>query len=365
MKLKNPLYADFLVTPRCNFNCSFCSASATKGKGEIKELSLSVIENTFKQLDDLEVLRVSIEGGEPFLRDDIIEIIQIADMMDFEYYVNTNGSLITNSIASSLSKTKIPQICMSIDGPNNVIHDASRGYPGSFELMKRAVRELHSKGIKVQAIITLSSINLDYFYETMHFIKSLGINSASVMILATVGNALNGIGVDYHKWSKLLVRLSKDKSIGNLPIDIRLVPAGESLHPWELYLPLKESNNLNLMNQWIPENSVSLIDNNSFGCTACRESLAIDGFGNVYGCSLMVSNKELSGGNILDKTLNDIWYNSDVFNNLRGAKLKDIEGPCVKCDNLNLCKGGCRACSHASSKKINGSDLRCPLTKEK
>jgi MoaA/NifB/PqqE/SkfB family radical SAM enzyme len=107
-KVKKPIYADFLVTPACNFHCSFCSASAEYKKEDIKILSLEKINDIFNQMDEIELLRTSIEGGEPFLRDDIIEIIHMADSHDFEYYVNTNASLIDHHMAKKLGTTKIP-----------------------------------------------------------------------------------------------------------------------------------------------------------------------------------------------------------------------------------------------------------------
>lgn len=364
MIFKKPIYADFLVTPRCNFGCSFCSASATNPNGKIKELSLEIIEKTFKEMDELELLRVSIEGGEPFLRDDIIEIIEMADQRDFEYYINSNGSLIDKQMAKRLGKTKVPQICLSIDGPNKEIHDFCRGFDGAFDKLLIAVKNLQNEGIKVQAIITLSSLNIAFFYQTLHFIKSIGIESASVMILATVGDARNNISLSYLEWSKLLLRLSIDKAEGVLPIQLRIVPAGESLHPWELYLPLREANRTDLLNQWIPKGTISSLTDSSFGCTAGKDSMAIDGYGNVYGCSLMVSIPELRAGNIKEETLSDIWFKSDVFNKFRASNLMDIQGPCKSCIQLDKCKGGCRACAFTGSKSINGSDLRCPKAKE-
>lgn len=362
---KKPIYADFLVTPICNFKCSFCSACATEKNGKIKELNLQTIEKVFKDFDKLEMLRISIEGGEPFLRDDIIEIIQMADKCDFEYYVNTNGSMIDRNMAKRLGKTNIQQICISIDGPNAEIHDYCRGFKGSFDKVVSAINYLHEQGIYVRPIITLTKLNLSYFYSTLNTIKKLGANSATVMLLAIVGNAnsSNNLHIEYDEWSDFLYKLSIDKLEGNLPIDLKIVPTGEAKCPWELYLPLKDRNRLDLLDQWIPKNAVSPIVDDEFGCTAAKENFAIDGFGNVFGCSLMVSIKELAAGNIKENSIIDIWNNSNTFNNLRNLKLNQIEGNCKNCNLLNKCNGGCRACAYTATGKIIGSDLRCPNTR--
>ncbi len=72
----------------------------------LKCCHLKQIEKTLYDMDDLGLLRISFEGGEPFLRDDFIEILEIADRCDFEYYVNTNGSLIDKAMAKTTWKNK-------------------------------------------------------------------------------------------------------------------------------------------------------------------------------------------------------------------------------------------------------------------
>ncbi len=252
---------------------------------------------------------------------------------------------------------------MSIDGPSAEVHDMCRGYKGSFEKMKNAVKYLHEQGIRVQAIITLTKLNASYLYETMKFIKSLGITSASMMLLATVGGASEQLCLDFNEWTDLLLKLSIDKQEGKLPIELRIVPTGESRCPWELYLPLKNSGRTDLMSHWIPENSVLSFEDTAFGCTSGKTSMAIDGYGNVYGCSLMVSMDGLSAGNINDDPIKEIWNRSQVFNDFRKLTYDQVQGPCSDCDDLSKCMAGCRACAYSLTGLTNGSDLRCPSAK--
>ncbi|WP_196158388.1 radical SAM/SPASM domain-containing protein [Reinekea sp. G2M2-21] len=362
--IENPYYCDFLITPTCNFNCSFCSAASDKKKPKVNQLSLSSITKALHELDELDVLRVSFEGGEPFLRKDIFEILSVADELDFLYYINTNGSLISDEIAEKLSHTNVSKICISIDGPNSIIHDHCRGYVGAFEKMVKAVHSLQKYDVPIQAIITLSRSNYKYFYDTLDCIKNLGLTSASVMLLASVGSASTDLITPFDDWSNLLIKLSEDKLSGSLPVDLRIVTTGESSFPWELHVPLLKRERLDLLGAWIDPNNSEPFSSNSFGCTAGRSSMAIDGYGNVYGCSLMVSQPEFCAGNIEDNSLVEIWNNSTVFGDMRKATLEKIEGPCKDCEHLYDCKGGCRACSSSCSKSKFGSDLRCEIAKE-
>ncbi|WP_199481247.1 radical SAM/SPASM domain-containing protein [Vibrio owensii] len=359
----NPVYCDFLITPNCNFNCSFCSASADTNIRKPSPMTLSEIEHALVQLEQLDVLRLSFEGGEPFLRKDIFDILSIADRLGFLYYINTNGSLIDDEVALKLSKTNVSRICISIDGPYDYVHDQSRGYPKAFEKVQRAVASLQKHNVPIQAIITLTKQNYQYLYATLKTIKEMGIDSASIMLLAAVGSANRNQIVPFDEWSSLLTLLSIDKKNGRLPVKLKIVSTGESNYPWELYLALKEQGQEELLNVWIKEETIEPFEHNSFGCTSGRTSMAIDSYGNVFGCSLMVSMPELSAGNLLVDSLQDIWQNSLVFCELRNASLEQIEGNCEDCEHLYQCKGGCRACAFSMTGKMLGSDNRCPMKK--
>lgn len=354
----NPIYVDLLVTSVCNFNCDFCSASAPNKKNR-DDLSLKEIEKILLELDSLEVLRIAFEGGEPFLRKDFFDILKIADTCSFDYYINTNGSLIDKTTAKKLKKTRVSKICVSIDGPNAEIHDAIRGYDGAFYRATNAIKFLLEENVKVNAIITLTKKNYKYLYETLNFLSSIGVTKVAIMLLATVGENNKDLGIPFVEWEKLLLKLSADKFEKKLPVDLNIVATSEASCQWELFLPLK--NNKEFYYLWSDKNKSPAVKND-FSCTAGKRNLAIDGSGNVYGCSLMVSNKELIAGNIKNNSIKSIWETSFIFNKFRNLKLKNIKGPCKECLYLEKCTGGCRVCAFNFNKNILDSDYRCPLT---
>lgn len=354
-----PIYVDFLLTPYCNFKCSFCSASAPNKKSQ-NVLKYEEIIDILKQLDSLEVMRVAFEGGELFLREDIFEILKFADLCNFEYYINTNGSFLTKEVIEKLKETRVSRICISIDGPNEIIHDSIRGYKGAFNIATTAIKNLIKEGIDVDAIITLSKLNYKYLYDTFYFLKTIGIKKVAIMLLATVGENNKDLTVPFSEWEKLLKRISLDKLNNQLPIDLRIVATSEAQCQWEIFLPLKETPELYEL--WTNKFSNNE-SNDLLACTAGKRNFAIDGCGNVYGCSLMVSLPELKAGNIRENSLKNIWENSIMFNELRKLSIKNISGSCKECEYLIQCKAGCRACSFNFNKNILDSNYRCPLTK--
>lgn len=176
----NPTYVDFSIYPYCNLRCDFCYAEA-ECESTISNhlLKVSDFEDIFEQFDQIGILRVGFEGGEPFLRKDWFEILKLADKHYFNYFVNTNATMIDESIAKKLAQTNVDRICVSLDGPTAQIHDKSRGKSGTFELTKRGIINLMNCGIAVDGIITLTKYNVNYIPETLELMHELGIHEAA------------------------------------------------------------------------------------------------------------------------------------------------------------------------------------------
>lgn len=66
-QMVNPTYVDFSIYPYCNLRCDFCYAEA-ECESTISNhlLKVSDFEDIFEQFDQIGILRVGFEGGEPF-----------------------------------------------------------------------------------------------------------------------------------------------------------------------------------------------------------------------------------------------------------------------------------------------------------
>lgn len=131
-------YLILYVTNRCNFRCSFCFYHTEVEKGrKVNELTLEEIRKISENLGP--VIQLSITGGEPFLRDDLVEITDFFMKNNFVKYITipTNASL-SERIVAYLEKV-LPQhqcayfrIVFSIDGIGKQ-HDLYRSCPGSYK----------------------------------------------------------------------------------------------------------------------------------------------------------------------------------------------------------------------------------------
>ena len=85
---KIPLTVNFEVTAACNLSCIHCyHDNCRKNTGE--ELTFGQIKEMFSSLKNAGTMFLIITGGEPFLRQDILEILNLAREMSFSIIIFT------------------------------------------------------------------------------------------------------------------------------------------------------------------------------------------------------------------------------------------------------------------------------------
>jgi len=178
---KLPFYVIFYPTSRCNANCPHCFNYARQGKGDIKkELSLDEVDKISRKFGHIKVL--TITGGEPFLRDDLFEIVSTFHRNNGLQYVSfhTNGFLVdkvTDVVSRVLSKFSDLRVivCISIDGVGE-IHDHFRGIEKSFKKALETIAKLKKLKSKYSNLHLVSSTIFSKttrtsFPDTIRFIQ--------------------------------------------------------------------------------------------------------------------------------------------------------------------------------------------------
>jgi len=93
------------------------------------------------------------------------------------------------------------------------------------------------------------------------------------------------------------------------------------------------------------------------GCSAGRGFVYIKSNGEIWPCPFV----EISAGNIRQKSFNEIWYKSEIFNNLRNRE-KLLKGKCGECKYNEIC-GGCRGRALALTGDYMDEDKLCFIGK--
>lgn len=307
------------ITLACCFSCKYCGSKG--GKARENELSTEECLDIANQLADLGCRRVSMIGGEVFMRKDWKQIVSRLTEHNIAVNIITNGYIFSDELIDDIKEVSVESVSVSLDGPEK-IHDKYR-QEGSYLRAVRAINVLGAAGIPVSVITTLNRENSQYLEKLLEILIKSPIYAWQLQACSPMGNAANG-GIDYAFDVKRVIRFVEEN-------------AGE------VSFALGVADNIGYFTP--SEGSIrgNLSGEAYFkGCLAGICSIGIDSVGNVRGCESMYDEK-FNEGNLRKQSLREIWENPDNFSYNRNFSPDLLTGKCSTCEMGKYCAGGCRS----------------------
>lgn len=118
-------------TLRCNLFCKHCYSSSAPEKKE--GLSSRALVNILEQAAPLGYNVVSLSGGEPFLYNELEQLVTASRSLGYFNSVTTNGMLLRSQRAGRILR-QLDLVAVSVDGKQEA-HDLMRGQQGAFASM--------------------------------------------------------------------------------------------------------------------------------------------------------------------------------------------------------------------------------------
>lgn len=137
-----PLIVSYEVTLSCNCNCRHCDLGGLRpGEERIGPADYARLTAMYRPP------LVQISGGEPLLREDIVDIVSAVKHAHEPTYVIvvTNGVLLNRDIYQRLREAGMNQLSISLDFPDER-HDEFRRHKGLFRHLERTLPELAALG---------------------------------------------------------------------------------------------------------------------------------------------------------------------------------------------------------------------------
>ena len=189
---EHPLKYLFLeVTRRCNLACAYCGSSCTGKEGKDDLTSQEFVEVMRQIASDFEPGRimVAVTGGEPMLKDGVLDLFRELHKLGFPYGMVTNGQLMTEGLARDVVKAGIGSISISMDAPPE-INDQLRGR-GCAAGVARAVTHLRDAGFrgKLEIISTVTSPAIPKLDEMRRHVADLRVPLWRVAPVMPIGRA--------------------------------------------------------------------------------------------------------------------------------------------------------------------------------
>lgn len=134
----------------CNLQCVHCINSSGPTDPWLKSLDTETVKRHVMEAEALGVKEIYFTGGEPFLHQDILELLACS-LRVAPTTVLTNGTRITEKTADALGALAGEslyslEIRVSVDDIDPEANDRIRG-KGAFDKAIRAIRLLHARGL--------------------------------------------------------------------------------------------------------------------------------------------------------------------------------------------------------------------------
>jgi len=175
-----PTIMKFSPTFRCDSRCIMCDSWRLKHEGN--ELTLSEIEKLFNEARELGIYYLTINGGigEPLVREDIVDILKLAQHEGFATNLITNGLRMDRDLAVEILSTEPFKLHVSLDGATDATHDRIRGIKGAFKRTIAALKTLcdvkKELGVhtRIHTDTVIMGINLHEIVDIVKLVESIG-----------------------------------------------------------------------------------------------------------------------------------------------------------------------------------------------
>jgi SynChlorMet cassette radical SAM/SPASM protein ScmE len=344
MKLmKTPRSLDISITNRCNLQCTYCSHFT--GAGDVgQDLPKEEWLKFFEELNRCAIMNVTLQGGEPFCRKDLQELIEGIVRNRMRFNILSNGTLIADEMAAFLaSSRRCDGVQVSIDGSVPTTHDACRG-EGNFLRAMQGIKSLQNHNVPVSVRVTIHRENV----WDLENVAELLLEDIKLPTFST--NAASYMG---------LCRQNTDQV--QLTAEERLLAMGTLLELEKKYNgrisatagPLAEGKDWLEMEKACQQKSETIPGRGHLsGCNGPMNTLAVRADGVMVPC-IQMSHVEL--GRINRDGLQDVWQKHAELNRLRERRnipLSDFEF-CQGCEYIPYCTGNCPALAYAILGKEN------------
>jgi SynChlorMet cassette radical SAM/SPASM protein ScmE len=341
--MRMPRQVDLEITSRCNLRCRYCYYYENPDV-DYHDLPTEEWLNFFDELGQANVMEVCIAGGEPFIRKDLLQLIEGIVRNRMRYSILSNGGLITDEIAAFLADThRCNHVQISIDGSHPESHDAARGV-GSFRKAVRGIRILQRQGVPVAVRVTIHRHNVHDLENIARFLlEDLRLPAFSTNTAGYLGSCrshANEMLLSSHEREVAMATLLRLSEKYRGRISATAGPLAEA----RLWRRMAEAR----------KQEAPAFHNGGYltgcGCPTSKISVRADGV--IVPCSML---PHIALGRINRDPILEVWQESSALNQLRMRHTIPLDHFefCQGCEFIPYCTGNCPALAYSLTGEVD------------
>jgi AdoMet-dependent heme synthase len=353
---ERPFIVIWEVTQACDLACVHCRACAQPLRHP-SELSTAEGKKLIDQVAALQVPIFVISGGDPLKRPDIFELVEYATQQGVRTSLTPSATpLLTQEAISELQRRGLARLAISLDGSSALIHDPFRRVPGSFRWTLQAIRWARELDLPVQINTTITRRNLTDVDAIIALLETLDVVLWSVFFLVPTGRGQMSDLPTAEQFEAVFEKLYETSC--RVSFDIKTT---EAQH-YRRYLlqqrvqERRQNGTPELAGSGSPASHAGAssdgIGRAPRGLNDGKGFVFVSHTGEVYPSGFL----PLSGGNVREESLTQIYRHSPLFVALRDSDR--LEGKCGICEFRQIC-GGSRARAFAMTGNPFAEELCC------
>ncbi|MEF9475564.1 MAG: methyltransferase domain-containing protein, partial [Candidatus Mariimomonas ferrooxydans] len=229
-----------------------------------------------------------------------------------------------------MEKIKGPKLVIqvSLEGPNAEIHDRLRG-KGNFDKTVKGIKKLIGIGITPIVSTALNKYNEKNIEDISRFLSKLGLKEHNILWMHAKGRGADNLDELYVPPDKITRAMKKLR---------------RSYKDQKIILDNAESLKIRARAKRGRKNDL---------CNNCYKKVCVNSDGHVYPCASFNGDRQFDAGSVREKSLKDIWLNSNVMARCRENSVQK-KTECSSCYLKYFCGGGCTSHSYYASEFDNG-----------
>ena len=287
----------------CNQKCLHCYA-AGQPEAEVRELTTAEWKRVIDQCRKANIPQLTFTGGEPTMRDDLVELVDYAQW--FVTRLNTNGVNLTEDLAHALYDASLDSVQItfysSVEATHNTLVGA-QNYRKTLAGLENALKA----GLSVSVNTPLCSLNAGEYVDTLKLLRDLGVGYVSCSSLILTGNARE--------------KGSQATQLTEAQLTDTLTDAAAFCGENEMELSFTSPG-------WVKEETLQRLGLMVPSCGACLSNMAVAPNGDVVPCQSWLSDKPL--GNLLTDDWKRIWNHPEAVKTRNFAAKMTHECPLKK-----------------------------------
>ncbi|MGD9896280.1 MAG: pyrroloquinoline quinone biosynthesis protein PqqE [Candidatus Methylacidiphilaceae bacterium] len=322
------------VTFRCPLQCPYCSNPLGFAHALRNELETKEWVRVLEEAAGLGVVQANFSGGEPLLRKDLVELVGAAQHLGLYTNLSTGGTLLNPGLAKRLKEAGLGGFQLSIQDSRPESAERIAGLQGSFAKKAEAARMAREAGFALGINAVLHRRNLDRIEEIVALAEEWGAER-----LELANTQYNGWALKNRRWL--------------LPTREQVERASEAASRAQKRLRGKMDILFVIPDYYATYPKACL---HGWG----RAFLTVSADGLALPCQAAREIASLSFPNVRERSLRDIWFDSEAFQRFRGTGW--LPEPCRSCPRREIDFGGCRCQAFLLTQDAAATDPACMLS---